>query len=59
MGSAPNEIGDSVEQFLIRRGHETSDPDWLWNGNKKQCPECYGLHSGAALQCSVCGWTPR
>lgn len=59
MESASNEVGDSVERFLIQRGHEPSHPEWLWDGNKKQCPECYGLHRVTARECSVCGWIPR
>lgn len=58
MGSGPNDVADSVEQFLIQNGHESSAPDWLWDGNKKQCPECYGLHRVSAIECSVCGWVP-
>lgn len=58
MGSAPNNGIDPVDRLLIQNGHEVRDPDWLWDGRKKQCPECYGLHSGGARKCSVCGWIP-
>lgn len=59
MGSAPDELTTSVNDFLIQRGHEERDPDWLWDGKKKQCPECYGLHGGSARECDVCGWFPQ
>ncbi len=59
MASGPKELGDTVDDFLISRGHENANPDWLWDGKKKQCPECFGLHPGTASECTVCGWVPR
>lgn len=59
MDSAPN-AGDAdhiVERFLSQRGHETSE-EWERDYNKKQCPECGGLHDLTASACSVCGWAP-
>jgi len=47
------------DQFLAERGHETESVGWDHSYNKKQCPECGGLHDTAATECSVCGWTPR
>ncbi|MDX1746911.1 MAG: HVO_0416 family zinc finger protein [Halobacteriales archaeon] len=47
---------DLFDRFLAQRGHE---PEQTWDRsyNKKQCPECGGLHDLAASACSVCGWT--
>lgn len=59
MGSAPNEVTDAVDRVLIQNGHEPADPEWLWDGRKKQCPECYGLHAVAARECAICGWAPH
>ena len=59
MSSAPEETGDDVfDQFLSQRGHETDPVRWERNYNKKQCPECSGLHDLSATECSVCGWSP-
>jgi hypothetical protein len=59
MASAPNDTGDDVlDNFLSRRGHETEPVGWERNYNKKQCPDCSGLHEMDASECSVCGWTP-
>jgi len=49
---------DLFDEFLSQRGHETSDVGWEENYNKKQCPDCGGLHDGGATECTVCGWTP-
>jgi predicted RNA-binding Zn-ribbon protein involved in translation (DUF1610 family) len=46
------------DEFLSQRGHEVDDVGWEENYNKKQCPDCGGLHESAASECSVCGWTP-
>jgi len=45
------------DEFLSQRGHEVDD-GWDENYNKKQCPDCGGLHESTASECSVCGWTP-
>ncbi|MFB6149351.1 MAG: HVO_0416 family zinc finger protein [Halobacteriales archaeon] len=54
MASAGNQ--DMFDRFLEQRGHETPET-WDRNYNKKQCPECGGLHDLSASECSVCGWT--
>jgi transposase len=46
------------DQFLSERGHETEPVGWDQSYNKKQCPECGGLHDASATECSVCGWVP-
>jgi rubredoxin len=46
------------DDFLAQRGHETGEVGWEESYNKKQCPDCGGLHDTAATECSVCGWTP-
>ena len=53
MASAPNE--DIFDQFLAQRGHDV-DQSWDRSYNKKQCPECGGLHELDATVCGVCGW---
>ncbi|WP_458186859.1 HVO_0416 family zinc finger protein [Haladaptatus sp. NG-WS-4] len=59
MASAPTGNDESMfDQFLADRGHETERLDWEQEYNKKQCPECGGLHDLAASECSVCGWHP-
>ena len=59
MATAPEDAGDDCfDQFLAQRGHEVERKRWERNYNKKQCPECGGLHESDATQCSVCGWTP-
>jgi hypothetical protein len=57
MATAPDEA--DVDEFLSNRGHETEQPGWERDHRKKQCPDCGGLHDGAATECSVCGWSPR
>ena len=47
-----------LDEFLSERGHEVRDAGWDESYNKKQCPDCGGLHHLDATQCSVCGWTP-
>lgn len=56
MASANEDVFDS---FLSDRGHSTEQPGWDQDYNKKQCPECMGLHDMSATECSVCGWSPR
>jgi len=46
------------DEFLARRGHETGSVGWEESYNKKQCPDCGGLHDAGATECSVCGWSP-
>jgi len=60
MATAPDDSGDDdvFDQFLSQRGHETERVDWETEYNKKQCPECGGIHDTAATECSVCGWGP-
>ncbi|ADD04974.1 small CPxCG-related zinc finger protein [Natrialba magadii ATCC 43099] len=59
MASAPNGAGDDVfDQFLTDRGHTVERLDWEVEYNKKQCPECSGLHDLSASTCTVCGWEP-
>jgi acetone carboxylase gamma subunit len=59
MATAPDPDGeDVIDQFLSRRGHDTEGVGWQREYNKKQCPECGGLHDMSAAQCSVCDWTP-
>ena len=57
MASAPRS-DEMFDEFLSQRGHEVDDVGWEENYNKKQCPDCGGLHESAASECSVCGWTP-
>jgi hypothetical protein len=57
MASAPRN-DDLFDDFLKQRGHDVESADWEDNYNKKQCPECSGLHDTAATECSVCGWSP-
>lgn len=45
------------DDFLDQRGHET-DADWEESYNKKQCPDCGGIHESDATECTVCGWSP-
>ena len=46
------------DEFLSERGHETESVGWQDDYNKKQCPDCGGLHEPSATECSVCGWRP-
>lgn len=45
------------DEFLAQRGHETS-AGWDESYNKKQCPDCGGIHDPSATECTVCGWSP-
>ncbi|MFB6189573.1 MAG: HVO_0416 family zinc finger protein [Halapricum sp.] len=57
MASAPS--GDDMfDEFLSQRGHDTDSAGWEHSYNKKQCPDCGGLHDGSATECRVCGWSP-
>ncbi|SFL23593.1 hypothetical protein SAMN04487950_2970 [Halogranum rubrum] len=58
MASAPSDTDELFDQFLTDRGHETEPQRWDQSYNKKQCPDCGGLHDDAATECSVCGWYP-
>lgn len=53
MASAAND--DLFDRFLKRRGHDI-EQSWDLSYNKKQCPECGGLHELTATECTVCGW---
>ncbi len=60
MASSPNGAGDEVfDQFLADRGHSVEPTGWERDYNKKQCPDCGGLHDESAAACTVCGWDPR
>ncbi|WP_315910281.1 HVO_0416 family zinc finger protein [Halapricum hydrolyticum] len=56
MASAPSD--DMFEEFLSQRGHDMDSPGWEDSYNKKQCPECGGLHNSDAVECTICGWSP-
>lgn len=58
MASAQSPDDDLFEEFLTTRGHETEERAWDETYNKKQCPECGGVHDQSATECSVCGWGP-
>ncbi|MFB6126657.1 MAG: HVO_0416 family zinc finger protein [Halolamina sp.] len=58
MASAPRTDDDLFDDFLADRGHEVEGPGWEESYNKKQCPDCGGLHEEDATECSVCGWRP-
>ncbi|MFB6308655.1 MAG: HVO_0416 family zinc finger protein [Haloarculaceae archaeon] len=57
MASAPG-ADDLVDEFLSQRGHDVETVGWETSYNKKQCPDCGGLHDGDATECTVCGWRP-
>jgi transposase len=56
MASAPD-TDSMLDAFLADRGHEVPET-WDESYNKKQCPDCGGLHDSGAVECSVCGWRP-
>lgn len=58
MASAPSSGDDLFDEFLTRNGHETELVGWERSHNKKQCPECGGLHDMGASECGVCSWAP-
>ncbi len=57
MATAPSS-DDVFDEFLAQRGHETGQAGWERSYNKKQCPDCGGIHDTGAAECSVCGWSP-
>ncbi|MGB9986726.1 HVO_0416 family zinc finger protein [Salarchaeum japonicum] len=58
MSSAQESIDGVLDEFLEARGHDTSQVAWDRSYNKKQCPDCGGLHDEDATTCTVCGWAP-
>ncbi|MFC7167016.1 HVO_0416 family zinc finger protein [Halospeciosus flavus] len=58
MSSAQESDDALLDEFLERRGHDTAPETWDRSYNKKQCPDCGGLHETDAVTCSVCGWSP-
>ena len=56
--SEQHSADELFDEFLEDRGHDTESPGWEESYNKKQCPDCGGLHESAAVECSVCGWRP-
>ncbi|PSP69733.1 hypothetical protein BRC80_10515 [Halobacteriales archaeon QH_9_66_26] len=59
MATPPNDADAEVDEFLAQRGHETESPGWEESYNKKQCPDCGGIHAADATSCTVCDWSPR
>lgn len=59
MASTPDDAGEEViDRFMTRR--DLAEPvRWEESYNKKQCPECGGVHDLSATTCSVCGWSPE
>ena len=59
MASAPtaDEGADIFDRFLADRGHKPAE-EWERDYQKKQCPDCGGLHDLAAASCASCGWAP-
>jgi transposase len=57
MATAPDPDDALLDEFLASNGDEPVQT-WDQSYNKKQCPECGGLHDQAAAECSVCGWRP-
>ncbi len=58
MASAEHADDKLFDQFLSANGHETEPAGWDHSYNKKQCPECGGIHDSEAQSCAVCGWFP-
>jgi hypothetical protein len=58
MASAQQPDDEVFDQFLSTHGHETEPAGWERSYNKKQCPDCGGLHEADAGTCTVCGWAP-
>ena len=58
MATTERSTDDLFDEFLEDRGHETEPATWDESYNKKQCPDCGGLHESPATECSVCGWRP-
>ncbi len=60
MSPAPDDIGDElIDRFMTQRGLDGGAVRWEESYNKKQCPECGGVHDTTATVCSVCGWRPE
>lgn len=59
MATVSKHEDDIFDEFLSRRGHDVEPSGWEESYNKKQCPECGGLHDTSATCCTVCGWDPR
>ncbi|MFB6113860.1 MAG: HVO_0416 family zinc finger protein [Halodesulfurarchaeum sp.] len=57
MATAETPDDDVLDQFLENNGHVTAS--WDRSYNKKQCPECGGLHDVSVTTCTVCGWSPQ
>ncbi len=58
MSSTPDGGDEVIDRFLSRR--DLGEPvRWEESYNKKQCPECGGVHDPGATSCTVCGWTPQ
>jgi rubredoxin len=58
MATTERSTDELFDEFLEDRGHETEPASWEESYNKKQCPDCGGLHDRGAMECSVCGWRP-
>jgi len=58
MASAPDDADELFDDFLAQNGHDVESVTWERSYNKKQCPECGGLHDSGAAECAVCGWAP-
>ncbi|MCL9815642.1 HVO_0416 family zinc finger protein [Natronocalculus amylovorans] len=58
MASAPHSDDALFDDFLETNGHQMTTTRWEYSYNKKQCPECGGIHSEDARTCTVCGWKP-
>ncbi|GGN06191.1 HVO_0416 family zinc finger protein [Halarchaeum nitratireducens] len=54
--SSARDTESVLDEFLEHTGHDVEA--WDRSYNKKQCPDCGGLHETAARECSVCGWSP-
>lgn len=60
MSSAPDDAGDDlIDRFITQRDLDSETVRWEESYNKKQCPECGGVHDTTASVCSVCGWSPE
>jgi hypothetical protein len=57
--SEPGEDDDLFDDFLESRGHEVGTREWDEDHNKKQCPDCGGIHDDDATECGSCGWEPE
>lgn len=49
---------DVLDEFLTGRSRDADRSAWERDHNKKQCPDCSGLHELDAVECTVCGWSP-